>query len=53
MCNLRIEKFMDVIEYIVTDIFEGKYNNVYDLENKFYDDIKLRLRNESEKNIFF
>jgi hypothetical protein len=36
------------MEHIVDKIFGG-YNNHYDLENRFYDDLSIRLRNEPNK----
>lgn len=43
---------MGVIENIVSDVYEGKYNNHLHLEQNFRDDLEKKLRNEPNKNQF-
>jgi len=43
---------MGIIENIVSDVYDGKYNNHLHLEEKFRDDLEKKLRNEPNKNHF-
>lgn len=42
----------DIIEDIVSDVYEGKYNNHFDLEQRFRSDLEKRLRNEPNRTQF-
>jgi hypothetical protein len=43
---------MDIIKDIVSDVYDGKYNNHFHLEENFRDDLEKKLRNEPNKNQF-